>query len=180
MPSVKDMFDSIEVEETEDGPERKHMDKIPDGVYATNITDFSVFSTEEGDFYVSWWFEVTDGVAAGAQLQSFSTVSPASVKFIKRGVQRVTGKFPAWTDLFNSETSRTGSIRAEIVGKSVQVTQKTKNSNGKDYVNVYIDKLLRSNGAAVPQAAAKLPDAPSPGSGTQAVDEDDVDVDDLF
>ena len=182
MPSVEDMFDRIEVEETSNGTgEKREMDRVSDGTYKAVVTDFSVFSTEGGDFYVSWWFEVTDGAASGAQLQSFSSVSPHSVKFIKRSVQRITGKFPSWGQMFDAESGRTGVLRNELVGKHIQITQKTNNKSGKDYVNVYVDKLLKMNGSAPPQTAkAKLPDAPTPGTGTQSPDEDDVDVDDLF
>tara|TARA_R100000306_G_C4374495_1_gene141346 strand:+ start:26 stop:568 length:543 start_codon:yes stop_codon:yes gene_type:complete len=180
MSSVEDMFDSIEVEETSAGEGQREMDRVPDGTYHTKVTDFSVFNTEKGDYFVSWWFEIVDGVANGAQLQSFSSVSPSSVKFIKRSVQRVTGKYPEWSAMFNEETGRTGSLRSEIVGKDVQVTQKTNSKNGKDYVNVYVDKLLKTNGAAPPAPPAKLPEAPTDGAGTKAADEDEVDVDDLF
>jgi len=183
MGTVEDMFDSIDVDDDESGDGQREMDRVPDGTYKTKVTDFSVFNTEKGDYYVSWWFEVTDGAASGAQLQSFSSVTPTSVKFIKRSVQRVTGKYPGWGEMFDNDVGRTGVLRNEIVGQEVQVTQKTNSKNGKDYVNIYVDKRLKSNGAgaAAPvQEAAKLPDKPSAGSGTEVVDQDDVDVDDLF
>ena len=199
MSSVKDMFDSIEVDESETSSEKREMDRVSDGTYKAVVTDFSVFNTEAGDYYVSWWFEVIDGAASGAQLQSFSGVSPHSVKFIKRSVQRITGKYPAWGDMFDAEAGRTGILRNEVVGKTIQITQKTNNKSGKDYVNVYVDKLLKSSNGVAPTARlstdespkaadespappapqAKLPGAPSPGSGTPSPD-DDIDVDDLF
>ena len=159
MASVKDMFDEVQVNDEE--PSRREMDRIPDGTYKALITDFSVFSTAEGDFYVSWWFEIDEGAASGAQLQSFSSVGPRSVAFIKRGVQRVTGSFPSWQEMFDEEAGRTGPVRGQVMNRRVQVTQKTNTNNGKDYVNVYIDKLI---GKAKPRPAAQ----------------DDVDVDDLF
>ena len=182
MPNVGDMFDSIEAKDTgsnEGGKEerkRREMDRVKDGTYVATVDDFSVFSTEGGDFYVSWWFVVSEGLANGAELQSFSSVNPGSVKFIKRTVQRITGRFPEWSDLFNTETGRTGSLRDDVLGKSVQITQKTKNKNGKNYVNVYVDKLLKPESATPPAA---LPSEPSPGSGTESPD-DPVDMDDLF
>ena len=169
MATVKDMFDSVDVDSGgEEESSRRVMDRVQDGTYKAVVSDFSVFNTATGDFFVSWWFEVTDGAASGAQLQSFSGVSPFSVKFIKRSVQRVTGSYPEWSDMFNEETGRTNEItRGLIVGSPVQLTQKTNSKNGKDYVNVYIDKRL--NGSP-----SKAVEPSTEESG------DDVDVDDLF
>ena len=118
MATVKDMFDSVDVDSGgEEESSRRVMDRVQDGTYKAVVSDFSVFNTATGDFFVSWWFEVTDGAASGAQLQSFSGVSPFSVKFIKRSVQRVTGSYPEWSDMFNEETGRTNEItRGLIVG----------------------------------------------------------------
>lgn len=171
MGSIKDMFDSVDADE-DSGGSRRDMDHIKDGTYKASVTDFSVFSDEKGDFYVSWWFEVTDGAAAGAQLQSFSSVGPYSVKFIKRSISRVIGKTPSWEELYDEESGRTGVVRGLVVGREVQITQKTKNSKGKDYVNVYVDKVI--NSAPAKEAAPAEPEAES------KEDDDEVDVDDLF
>ena len=161
MSAMEDMFNNTQVEENETNGKRE-MDRISDGTYNAEVTDFSVFSTEKGDYYVSWWFRVSGGAADGAELQSFSSVSPRSIGFIKKSVRRITGAYPDWSDMFDSDSGRTGPVRYELVGKPVQVTQKTNNRNGKDYVNVYVDKLLESRPAPTPP-----------------IDED-VDVDDLF
>ena len=175
MGSIKDMFDSVDANE-DSGGGRREMDHVKDGTYKAAVTDFSVFSDEKGDFYVSWWFEVTGGAAAGSQLQSFSSVSPYSVKFIKRSISRVIGKIPEWDELYNEEAGRTGVVRGLVVGREVQITQKTKNNKGKDYVNVYVDKVI--NGAPAKKAVAPEPEPePKPESKETA---DEVDVDDLF
>jgi hypothetical protein len=163
---IQDLFDDTEVEETS-SEGRREMDRVPDGSYKAVVTDFSVFNTESGDYYVSWWFEVTQGPASGSQLQSFSSVGPNSIKFIKRSVKTVIGKFPSWNEMFDEGTGRTGAVRNKVVGADVQITQKTNNSKGKDYVNVYIDKTI----SAQPKAKKPAP--------VQDI-EDEIDVDDLF
>ena len=168
MPSVEDVFNNTEVDETKES-DRKVMDSVADGAYRAAVTDFSVFSTDTGDFFVSWWFRITEGVAEGAELQSFSGVNPSSVGFIKRSVKRVTGSLPQWGDMFDPDTGRTGAVRAQVLGCEVQITQKTKLVKGKKYVNVYVDKVI--NGSS-------LPDEPTGGG---APDPDsEVNVDDLF
>lgn len=165
MATVRDMFDSIDASDTKTDDTKREMDRVPDGTYKAVVSDFSVFGTGSGDFFVSWWFEIADGPASGAQLQSFSGVSPFSVKFIKRSVQRVTGSYPSWGDMYDEDNGRTNqATRSSIVGASVQITQKTNSKNGKDYVNVYVDKRLGSK----------------PSSQEAPVSDDDVDVDDLF
>jgi hypothetical protein len=169
MVDIKDMFDSAEVDEEPSETKRRgkdDMDKIPDGSYRATVTDFSVFE-DKGTHFVSWWFEVNSGVAAGAQLQNFSSVNPDTVQFIKRAVGRVIGRVPEWTELFDADTGRTGRAKFDIVNKDVQVTQKTVNKKGKTYVNVYVDRLL------------SVQDKPEPE--TEAADSsEEVDVDDLF
>jgi hypothetical protein len=165
---IEDMFNNTPVdgESGDSKTARREMSRIPDGTYKTNVDDFSVFRTDKGDHYISWWFEVMDGDASGASLQRFSSITPRTIGIIKRSVKAVTGRVPEWNDLFNSETGRTGPIASDIVGKSVQVTQKTRSNNDKTYVNVYVDKRIAPiNGApAEPEVKA----------------EEDVNVDDLF
>jgi hypothetical protein len=175
MMSIKDLFDSAVDDDEGSKPPKREMDRIKDGTYKAVVTDFSVFE-KGGDFYVSWWFEVTDGLAAGAALQSFSGVTPKSVSFIKRSVARVIGSLPSWDDMYDEELGRTGHLQSSIVGRGVQITQKTNNVKGKDYVNVYVDKVI--NGASR--------EAPNDGAGSEPQeaestrDDDEVDVDDLF
>lgn len=167
MVDIQDLFDNTEVDEKPAETKRRgkdDMDKVPDGTYRATVTDFSVFE-KDGTHFVSWWFEVTSGVAAGAQLQNFSSVNPSTVQFIKRAVGRVIGHVPEWTDLFDADLGRTGAAKFDIVNKDVQITQKTVTKNGKTYVNVYVDKRLSENGASAPEA-----DEPS----------EEVDANDLF
>ena len=116
------------------------------------------------------WFEVTDGLAAGANLQSFSSVTDRSVRFIKRSVARVIGSMPTWEMMYDEEARRTGEVRSSIEGRHVQITQKTNESNGKKFVNVYVDKSLGGAKKAHP-----VPEAPP-----AVAEDDEVDVDDLF
>ena len=161
--SIGDLFDRTEVGEKKQEQGRREMDKVPDGTYNAEVIDFAVFSDAKDDYYVTWWFRVSDGAAQGAQLQSFSSVSDRSITFIKKSVKAVTGSFPTWGEMYDSDSGRTGRIRFDLVGAHVQVTQKTVSKGSKDYVNVYVDKRI---------------DTPS----VQPVSsvEDEVDVDDLF
>ena len=161
MSSMEDMFNNTEANDGNNSTSKREMDRISDGTYNAEVTDFSVFSTDRGDYYVSWWFRVSGGAADGAELQSFSSVSPRSIGFIKKSVKRVTGAYPTWADMFDGDSGRTGPVRYKLVGKPIQVTQKTNNRNGKDYINVYVDKLLESAASVAPS-------------------QEDVDVDDLF
>ena len=168
--SIKNLFDDTEVsDESSSTFKKKEMDRIKDGTYKAVVTEFSVFE-KQGDYYVTWWFEVTDGLAAGANLQSFSSVTDRSVRFIKRSVARVIGSMPTWEMMYDEESRRTGEVRSSIEGHHVQITQKTNESNGKKFVNVYVDKSLGGAKKAHPVPAA--PPA--------AAEDDEVDVDDLF
>ena len=168
--SIKNLFDDTEVNDESSTPfKKKEMDRIKDGTYKAVVTEFSVFE-KQGDYYVTWWFEVTDGLAAGANLQSFSSVTDRSVRFIKRSVARVIGSMPTWEMMYDEEARRTGEVPSSIEGRHVQITQKTNESNGKKFVNVYVDKSLGGAKKAHP-----VPEAPP-----AVAEDDEVDVDDLF
>ena len=168
--SIKNLFDDTEVNDESSTPfKKKEMDRIKDGTYKAVVTEFSVFE-KQGDYYVTWWFEVTDGLAAGANLQSFSSVTDRSVRFIKRSVARVIGSMPTWEMMYDEEARRTGEVRSSIEGRHVQITQKTNESNGKKFVNVYVDMSLGGAKKAHP-----VPEAPP-----AVAEDDEVDVDDLF
>lgn len=158
------MFDSTPVEEkpANGKSDDRQMDTVPDGKYSGEVTDFSVFVSKKGDYYVSWWFEVVDGAHRGAQLQRFTGLNPKTFHFVKSTVRTVTGKVPEWTDLFAD--GRTGPIRGKIVGKMVQLSQKSRLYEGKTFVNIYVDKVLQ--------------DEPVPNPPAEAFDE--AEVDDLF
>ena len=162
--SIKNLFDETEVnEEGSPSSKKKEMDRIKDGTYKAVVTEFSVFE-KQGEYYVSWWFEVTDGLAAGANLQSFSSVTDRSVRFIKRSVARVIGSMPTWEMMYDED----------LEGRKVQITQKTNESSGKKYVNVYVDKVL----AAPKKSAAPAKEEPPAEPVTES--DEEVDVDDLF
>ena len=172
--SIKNLFDETEVnEEGSPSSKKKEMDRIKDGTYKAVVTEFSVFE-KQGEYYVSWWFEVTDGLAAGANLQSFSSVTDRSVRFIKRSVARVIGSMPTWEMMYDEDLRQSGIVRSSIEGRKVQITQKTNESNGKKYVNVYVDKVL----AAPKKSAAPAKEEPPAAPVTES--DEEVDVDDLF
>jgi hypothetical protein len=148
MADIEDIFNETVVEENnETGASKRRgkddADNVPDGTYAAKIVEYSVFAKElpngDKDYFTVMWFQVTSGPASGAELQSFSSVGPNSIRFIKRAIKTVTGSDPSWSDLYDKETGRTGRIQFDLIGKHVEITQKTK---GK-YSNIYIDKLIR-------------------------------------
>ena len=157
---IKDIFDNTPAAEEGNNNNDRKMDTVPDGTYQAEITDFSVFTSRAGDYYISWWFEVTTGYAAGAQLRRWTSVTDRSVGVIKSTVKKVTGDVPKWSDLFDD--GRTGRVYDDIVGKYVEIAQRTNKRGDKSYVNIYINKLT----AAPTNEAAK--------------DQDEVNVDDLF
>jgi len=145
MADIEDIFDETEMDDGDQEVKRRgkdDADKVPDGAYNAKIVEFSVFAKEldngDRDYFTVFWFEVTGGAASGAQLQSFSAVGPNSIKFIKKAIKTVTGRIPKWSDMYDKDTGRTGKVLFDLVGKHVQVTQKTK---GK-YANLYIDKVI--------------------------------------
>jgi hypothetical protein len=140
----------------------RKMDTVPDGKYNGEVTDFSVFVSKKGDYYVSWWFEVVDGPHRGAQLQRFTGLGPKTFSFVKSTVKVVSGKVPEWTDLFAD--GRTGPIQNQIVGKVVQLSQKSRQVGDRLFVNIYVDKVLQSDPVPEPPAEAF----------------DEADADDLF
>ena len=160
---IANMFDSASSGQTSNtSTEERKMDTVPDGSYKAEITDFSVFVSKKGDYYVSWWFEVLDGAKKGAQLQRFTGLGPKTFNFVKGTVKTVTGTVPQWSDLFAD--GRTGPIRNGIVGRVVQVSQKSRQSGDRTFVNIYVDKVLNSDAIPEPPASAF----------------DEADVDDLF
>jgi hypothetical protein len=165
MADIGSMFDSAP-SNSEGGSktDERKMDVVPDGSYDVEVTDFSVFVSKKGDTFISWWFEVMSGQYSGAQLQRFTGVGPKTFSFIKTTVKTVTGSIPEWGAMFVD--GRTGPIRNEIIGKAVQITQKSRDYQGKAYVNIYVDKVINN------------PSNPSPESPAEAFDE--ADVDNLF
>jgi hypothetical protein len=161
---IGNMFDNAPAreEQTNGKSDDRKMDTVPDGQYTTEITDFSVFVSKKGDYYVSWWFEVLDGPHRGAQLQRFTGLGPKTFHFVKSTVKVVAGKVPQWTDLFVD--GRTGPIQGKIVGKTVQVSQKSRQVGDRFFVNIYVDKVLQSEPVPEPPAEAF----------------DEAEVDDLF
>jgi len=160
---IGDMFNSAgsDNQETRKSDDRK-MDTVPDGQYNAEVTDFSVFVSKKGDYYVSWWFEVLSGAHRGAQLQRFTGLGPKTFHFVKSAVKTVTGKIPEWTDLYAD--GRTGPAYGSIVGKTVQVSQKSRQNGDKTYVNIYVDRVIEDESVPTPPAEAF----------------DEADVDDLF
>ena len=160
MADIGNMFnDAPSTQSTSSSDERK-MDTVPDGSYGVDITDFSVFVSKKGDYYVSWWFEVIEGPHRGAQLQRFTGLGPRTFGFVKSTIKTVTGRVPGWTDMFVD--GRTGPVRGGVVGKLVQITQKSRDHQGKTFVNIYVDRVLE----------------PEPQPPAEAFDE--ADADDLF
>jgi len=144
--SIEKLFNSTPAEETSttESRTRREMSRVPDGTYSAVIDDFSVFSSADGDYYVSWWFKISDGAARGESLQRFSMVGERTVGFIKKDIRTVTGAIPEWSNLFDEEEGFTGAVRSDVLGKSVSITQKTAQKGNKEYVNVYIDRLLET------------------------------------
>ena len=159
--SMFDNADSGQGQSNGKSDDRK-MDTVPDGSYSAEVTDFSVFVSKKGDYFVSWWFEVAEGPHRGAQLQRFTGLNPKPFSFVKSTVKTVTGKVPEWNVLFAD--GRTGPIRNGIVGRVVRITQKSKPVGDKTYVNIYVDKVLNSDAIPEPPAEAF----------------DEAEVDDLF
>lgn len=157
---IKDLFDNTPAAEEGSNSNDRKMDTVPDGTYQAEITDFSVFTSRAGDYYISWWFEVTTGSAAGAQLRRWTSVTDRSVGVIKATVKKVTGSVPQWSDLFDD--GHTGRVKGSIVGKHVEIAQRTNQKGEKTYINIYINKLTA---------------APTSGS---TDDQEEVDVNDLF
>jgi len=140
---IEKLFNSTPAEDpgNSETRQKREMSRIPDGTYQAVVDDFSVFSSKEGDYYVSWWFNLTNGAAKGEQLQRFSMVGPATVGYIKKDVRTVTGEIPEWGDLFNEDTGYTGNVRSGVLGKPVVITQKTARKGNREFINVYIDRL---------------------------------------
>jgi len=160
---IGSMFDNASTEKSNNSNSSERvMDTVPDGSYATEVTDFSVFVSKRGDYYVKWWFEVLDGPHRGANLQRFTGLGPRTFHLVKGTVKTVTGSVPQWSDLFAD--GRTGPIRNGIVGAQVQITQKSSKKGDRTYVNIYVDKILSKEA---------IPEPPSEAF-------DDADVDDLF
>ena len=159
---IGNMFDSASTEQSTSNTSERVMDTIPDGSYSTEVTDFSVFVSKRGDYYVKWWFEVTDGPHRGANLQRFTGLGPRTFHLVKNTVKTVVGSVPQWSDLFAD--GRTGPIRNGIVGSNVQISQKSSTKGDRTYVNIYVDKLLSKEAVPNPPAEAF----------------DEADVDDLF
>jgi len=161
---IGSMFNSAPAkqEQSSGKSDDRKMDTVPDGSYSAEVTDFSVFVSKKGDYYVSWWFEVADGPHRGSQLQRFTGLGPKTFSFVKSTVKTVTGKVPEWGDLFVD--GRTGPIRNGIIGRVVQLTQKSKQNGERTYVNIYVDKVLNSDAIPEPPADAF----------------DEAEVDDLF
>lgn len=164
MTDIGNMFNDAPSTQSTSSSEERKMDTVPDDSYNVEVTDFSVFVSKKGDYYVSWWFEVMSGPHSGAQLQRFTSVGPRTFSFIKSTVKTAIGRVPEWDDLFVD--GRTGPIRNEIIGRAVQITQKSRDYQGKVFVNIYVDKVIKN------------PSNPAPAPPAEAFDE--ADVDDLF
>ena len=141
---IEKLFNTTPAEEPSNSESRprREMSRVPDGTYSAVVDDFSVFSSADGDYFVSWWFKISNGAARGESLQRFSMIGERTVGFIKKDVRTVTGEIPEWDNLFDEEEGRTGDVRAAVLGAPVVITQKTAQKGNKEYINVYIDRLI--------------------------------------
>lgn len=151
---IGSMFDAASSDKKSSSNTERKMDTVPDGAYDAEVTEFSVFVSNAGDYYVKWWFEVDVGPYKGAQLQRFTGLSPKTFGFVKETIRKVTGSVPEWGSMFAD--GRTGPIRRDIVGQRVQVSQKTSKRGDRSYVNIYVDKVL-VDAAAQPAAVNNEP-----------------------
>jgi hypothetical protein len=123
-------------------PTERVMSEVPDGQYEGTVQDFSCFRSKAGDWFVSWWVAVDQGLFAGALLQRFLSMNERTVGFVKQDLKLVSGRIPSWPELGNDETGQTGPVRGEVLGARVRVRQKSRQYQGKRFVDVYLNELL--------------------------------------
>ena len=138
---------------TAGAPKEREMDEIPDGIYDGTVDDFSCFRAKSGEWYVSWWVAIDNGLQRGKLLQRFQPVTDRSAGYVKADLQMVTGRVPGWDgDLVVESQGQTGPVKSEIIGARVRVRQKSRQYQGKRYVDVYLNELL------TPAVASRAPD----------------------
>lgn len=137
-------------------PAERVMSEVPDGQYEGTVQDFSCFRSKAGDWYVSWWVAVDSGLFAGALLQRFLSMNERTVGFVKQDLKLVVGRIPSWPELGNDETGQTGPIRGAVLGARVRVRQKSRQYQGKKFVDIYLNELLEP-----PQSPQEAPESPA-------------------
>jgi hypothetical protein len=142
---------------TRSGGGDKVPDSIPDGTYLAEVEDFSAFLSKAGEWYVSWWLRVAEGVQTGKHVQRFTNLNERTAGRVKADLELVTGRIPGWDgDLVDEERGLTGPVRLECIGAKVEIRQRSRRVEGTVFVDVYINKLLEpASGKPAPKPSAE-------------------------
>lgn len=143
------------------------MDDVPDGHYDATIVDFSVFMGKGGLWFASWWFRILSGLNAGKLLQRFNGLEHG-FSFVKKDLRIAFGRVPAWDELVWDDRKDDDctfrireDLRAEIVGATAKVKQRTRKKGGKTYVDVFLNKIVAppsDNVQKAPEPSQEEPD----------------------
>jgi len=129
------------------------MSDVPDGSYDGRVVDFSCFRADSGDWYISWWIEVDQGLRSGALLQRFLQMNDNTVGFTKADFRTVIDRIPSWDEMAIEDTGQTGPIRHAVLGARVRVRQRSRRVQQTTYKDVYINELLEApQGVREPEA----------------------------
>lgn len=116
--------------------------EIPDGLYSVDVVDFSIFRDKSGEWRVSWWFAVAEGVFSGSTVQKFESFAPR-IGWHKADLRMVLGRVPKKDELLDVEVGRTNpEIRRQIVGARLSVKQSTNRKGARAFVDFYLQRLI--------------------------------------
>lgn len=141
MPSMNDLWNDTPAA---DGRAERTMTDVPDGSYDGKVVDFSCFRADSGDWYISWWIEVDQGLRSGAMLQRFLQMNDNTVGFTKSDFLTVLDRIPAWNEMAIEETGQTGSIRHRVLGARVRVRQRSRRVQQTTYKDIYLNERLEA------------------------------------
>lgn len=127
-------------------PGRREVDHVADGNYNLRVAELSIFE-KDGTHYYKVGFEVADGLLRGKYVEAFSSVTDRAQWLrtcLTIAANREADNLPRWAELYDDEAGRTGTIRKEVVGAIVEAKIETKHGKTKDFLNIYVNKLLKA------------------------------------
>lgn len=112
---------------------------VPDGIYTAEVVEAECFDTKEGRPCLRIRFQIVEDALSGAIVSIIHGIDkPERFKFMKK-------------DLFclgiHAKPSELAGVIGQAVGKVCEIAVRNKDYNGKNYVNVYLNGVVREGTA---------------------------------
>lgn len=129
---------------------RRESDVIQDGTYNFRVVALFVNQKDE-THYGKAGLEVVDGLARGKYIENFDAIEGYGAQWFRKFLTIASGRssdnLPKWADVWDEDSGRTGPIRKEVLGAVVECRVETKRGRDRDFVNIYVNRLVKPAGS---------------------------------